>query len=1021
VVYRAHDLRNDREVALKLLRVEYARPKSQERFRQETEILARLHHPNIVAYYDSGEFNGAPWYAMSYVEGESLKDRIDREGQLPIGESLRIAKEVADALAHAHAAGVVHRDITPGNILLQGDRVFVADFGIARALDRGAREQWISTSGVTIGTAPYMSPEQGGAEKKIDGRSDIYSLGCVLYEMIGGLPPFSGPSATATVARHILDPVPPIETLRSSVPKAVAEVVYRALAKSPADRFKSAADFSKALEAVALDPATSVVAPSYPRLRRAAIGAVAGAVLAAVVWTAWVAGARVIDARAVAAADTVRLVVFPFAHDSGVAATLDADRLMRQGLMRWRGVEVVDPFALAEAMGTRTDGAVSASHARALALRFHAGRYIRGSLSVDGALLRLHAMLFDVAKGETPIAEASAMAPATGAALVAAYAGVVDRLLLRPTDSTALAASTTGTSNLAARQAFLRGQLELEHWDLPAADSSFAAAARLDQHYAQASLWLALSRLWAEKDTSTWQYAAEAAASGRQQLTASDQAMVDAVSTLAHGDRPRACALWDALARREPFSFSAWYGAADCLVQDQVVLADRTSPSGWRFRSGYHSALARYRRAFELRPAVLRALRADAFGGARELLSTSGTNMRDGFTEGSHAQYFAAYPSWGADTLCFVPFPYSVIGSSNPDSLRRLPRTVGIAVQHQRLLFRDIAAGWAASEPRSADAVHALALSLFLLGEPSAIDTLMHAKALATGPIERQRVVATEIWMRVQFALPGDIRALRMARRLADSLLRTRSADPVDPKILASIAALTGHAFEAAELDRRAPHSMQAASLRSVKSASRTLEIFAAFGGPGDTLRALGNRVDSLITVLSRSDQRDAARADALSRAAVLAFPETAMDAIPTFDARGSYLLQADAAFLRKDTARVRRILADLRDEREAFALPELTLDALYPESWLLASMGDADAAARWLDPTLLRLRLSSSLVDPIRAAMLVRAMAFRAELAARSGDKRTAAEWAAAVVELWANADDFLQPTVRRMRALEQ
>ncbi len=683
MVYRAHDLRNDREVALKLLRVEFQGKHPLERFRQEIAILARLNHPNIVAYYESGEFNGAPWYAMSFVAGETLNDRLEREGQLPIGDSLRIAKEVADALAHAHAEGVVHRDIKPGNILLQGDRVFVADFGIARAIDRGEREQWISSSGVQIGTPAYMSPEQAGADKKIDGRSDIYSLGCVLYEMIGGLPPFSGPSGTATMARHILDPVPPLETLRSAVPKAVAEVVYRTLAKSPADRFKSAEEFSKVLAAVALDPATSVVAPSYRRVWRAAAGLLAASVLALAGWTAWLVGARAVDARAVAAADTVRLVVFPFEHDSGVAPTLDADRLMRQGLMRWRGVEVVDPFALAEAMGTRTDGSVSASRARALALGFRAGRYIRGSLSKDGALLRLQAMFYDVSKGETPIAEASATAVASGPPLLAAFTGIADRLLFRPVDSAAFAASTSGTSSLASRQAYLRGQSALDRWALSSADSAFAAATRIDPHYAQAFLWLALSRAWADRDSSTWQYAVEAAAAGRARLSEADRAMTDALSALFRDDRPGACAIWDALARREPFAFSAWYGAANCLLNDKLVLKDAKSPSGWRFRSSYHSALMRYRRAFELRPAVLSALRSNAFTDVRELLWTSGYVIRDGATGGPDPQQLAAFASWEGDTLAFVPFSYAVIGSSDPRILRRLPRTVGVAVRHQ--------------------------------------------------------------------------------------------------------------------------------------------------------------------------------------------------------------------------------------------------------------------------------------------------------------------------------------------------
>ncbi len=327
--------------------------------------------------------------------------------------------------------------------------------------------------------------------------------------------------------------------------------------------------------------------------------------------------------------------------------------------------------------------------------------------------------------------------------------------------------------------------------------------------------------------------------------------------------------------------------------------------------------------------------------------------------------------------------------------------------------------GWVASDPHSAEAAQALALSLFLLGEPSAIDTLMRAKSLAIEPAERQRVAMMEIWMRVQFALPADLRALRKARDLADSLLAARSSDPVDPETLASIAALTGHAFEAERLERRAEGRVLGASSPLIRLASRTMVVFAAFGGPADTLRALEQRIDSLVATSASPDLRAMHRAGALGRAAGLAFPDVQLSAVASLGTSNQYLLNAEAAYVRGDNARALQVLTNMQHVRDAFLPLDPTIDGLYPEAWLLGAMGDTRSAIERLDPALSNLRASSYLVDPITAATLVRAMAYRADLAARAGDRRSAALWAAAVAELWANADEFLQPLVKRMRQL--
>ena len=863
-----------------------------------------------------------------------------------------------------------------------------------------------------------MSPEQAAADALIDGRSDIYSTGCVLYEMLAGEKPFSGSSASALMARHMFDPVPRLTTVRRALPKSVEAVVYRALAKSPADRFSSATEFAHVLEAVAKDPQTSV-AQSPRKARRAALATLAVAALVAIALVARPSWERAADARSVAAADTTRMVVFPFDREPAVAPPLDVAQSILLAMLRWKGLDLVDPSALSEAMGSEGGTAVTASELRALALRLHAGRFVRGRVWQDGDSTRVQAMLFDVSLGERQLFETSGTISSNSAANQAMFAALTDRLLLRARDSTEIADGANGTTSLGSRQAYLRGKKDLERWDLQAADSDLASALRLDAHNAAAALWLALSRNWAEKDTATWFYAAEAAASRRADLSASDQAKLDALAALAHGDQPRACRLWDAQTRQAPFDFAVWYGAADCLLSDNVVLPDATSPSGWKFRSGYHSALVRYQRAFALRPAVLRALRHDAFGDAQTLLKTSGNDLRMGVSLGPKSNSFAAFPSWESDTLCFVPFSFAVISSSDARVLRRLPRTVGIAVREQRQLFREIAAGWSASDRESAEAAHALALALFLLGEPSALDTLMRAKSLAADQSERQRIATSEVWMRLQFALPGDAAALRRARELADSLLRSRSANPVDPTTLASIAALTGHAFEVVRLQRDLPTKVVVPGSIPVRALSRTLLYLAAFGGPADSLLALERRTDSLIVAVVAPDQRGAARGEALSRADALAMPELRMHSIQSFGASQPSFLDGDVALARGDTAGARAALASVRTMRGAFDLPELTVDAIYPEAWLLAATGDTLGAIAWLDPILTRVRLSSSLVDPVRAAMLVRAMAFRAELAAATGDRRGAAQWAAAVVELWSGADSFLQPLVDRMRAL--
>ena len=250
VVHAARDSRHSRLVAVKVLNEELGQALGAERFLREIAIAARLSHPHIVPLLDSGEADGRLFYVMSLVDGESLRQRIDRERQLPVEDALEITRQAASALAYAHSRGVVHRDIKPENILLSGGEAMVADFGIARAVT-AASDSRLTESGLAIGTPLYMSPEQAAGERDVDARSDIYSLGAVLYEMLAGEPPFTGPTTQVITARKLSGPAPDITQIRPTVPSAVRDVIARALAQVPADRFATAAQLADAVRLAA--------------------------------------------------------------------------------------------------------------------------------------------------------------------------------------------------------------------------------------------------------------------------------------------------------------------------------------------------------------------------------------------------------------------------------------------------------------------------------------------------------------------------------------------------------------------------------------------------------------------------------------------------------------------------------------------------------------------------------------------------------------------------------------------------
>jgi len=278
-VYLAQDLKHARKVAIKVLRPELAAAIGVDRFVREIEIAAHLTHPHILPLFDSGQADGLLYYVMPYVEGESLRDRLTREGKLPVATAVRLTDQIASALTHAHQAGIVHRDIKPENILLVGDQAIVADFGIAHAV-QVAGGTTLTGTGFVLGTPAYMSPEQALGSADVDATTDVYALGCMLYEMVGGRTPFHGATPQALLAQHAARTVPSLRTTDASIPAFLERAVERAMAKEPADRFPSASAFADVLTTA------TMVAPVRRRIwrRRAAGIAASLVVLAAVAW-----------------------------------------------------------------------------------------------------------------------------------------------------------------------------------------------------------------------------------------------------------------------------------------------------------------------------------------------------------------------------------------------------------------------------------------------------------------------------------------------------------------------------------------------------------------------------------------------------------------------------------------------------------------------------------------------------------------------------------------------------------------
>jgi len=535
-VFLAQDLKHDRPVALKVLHPDLAQVLGPERFLREIRLCARLQHPHILVVHDSGNADGLLWFTMPFVQGENLRSRLTRERQLQLESALRIAREVADALHYAHQNGVIHRDIKPENILLSGSHALVADFGIARALSPEGSEQ-LTESGISLGTPRYMSPEQAVAQRDIDQRTDIYSLGCVVYEMLTGEPPFTGPTPQAVLAKRLSEPVPHLRTGRD-VPLALERAVTKALARSPADRFPTAAEFAEALEMDGVrdrEDSAPTMAASRPRrllARPVAIGlAVLVLALGVLAGLKWVRPSR--------PAPSASTAVLPFVDlspqkDQEYFSDGLTDELITT-LSQVPGLRVPARTSSFQFKGQNPD-------LQEVGRKLHVGSVLEGSVRKSGNRLRVSVQLISIEDGyqlwaesfDRDLSDVFAVQEEVARSIVSAL-----RVRLSPNKDSALAARPT--ADLQAYDLYLKGRYAWNQRTGPSLEEAvryLTQATARDPSFARAWAALADAELLVVPYSGHGTVAAawERAKAAAQRALALDSTSAEAYTALGYGN-----------------------------------------------------------------------------------------------------------------------------------------------------------------------------------------------------------------------------------------------------------------------------------------------------------------------------------------------------------------------------------------------------------------------------------------------------------------------------------------------------
>ena len=553
-VYLAEEVALGRRVVIKVLPPELAASINVERFRREIQLAASLHHPHIVPLLTAGESDGLLYFTMPFIEGETLRARLTREGKLPVADVTRIVREVADALAYAHRRGIAHRDIKPENVLLSDDHALVTDFGVAKALSQATGTATLTAVGVTLGTPVYMAPEQAAADPAADHRTDIYAVGVLAYEMLGGRPPFSGTTPQQVLAAQITEVPEPITRLRSDLPPSLAATVMRCLEKEPSARWQTAGELRGELEGVPT-PSTLPAATWPRRGRRVMVASALVLALAAVAIV--VARGR----RSPASGAPSLVAVLPFSvRGSGDIAYLGDGmvNLLSTSLDGAGDLRTVDPRAvlsMARQVGALTLDPASGA---AVADRLGAGRFILGDVVAAGGRVQIAASFYD--RGQSGAAEVTATVEGDGSQVFSLVDQLAARLLAAASGGpaarvTRIAAVTT--SSLPALKAYLDGEAAFRQGRADSAVTAFQQAVAADTSFALAYYRLSVAAEWATRAALASE-AAEQAVRTSAHLAAHDRLLLQALLTTRRGDAREAQRLYRSIIGTYPDDIEAW-------------------------------------------------------------------------------------------------------------------------------------------------------------------------------------------------------------------------------------------------------------------------------------------------------------------------------------------------------------------------------------------------------------------------------------------------------------------------------
>lgn len=935
VVFQARDLIGERDVAIKLLYPDLARALGGERFLREIRILQQLAHPNILPLLDSGTIElmpglDLPWHAMPLAREETLRARLTREGALPVETALGFIRDLCAALSHAHGQGVIHRDIKPENILLVDGHAVLADFGIARAITVAGGET-LSTTGIVVGTPAYMSPEQSTGARQLDGRSDLYSLGVVLYETLAGHPPFSAMTPQAVSARHQFETPPPIAIVRPGLPPGVNRLLDRLLTKVPADRYQSAAEVLAAAEHAA-------DAPTAKAKHRTWYGVLAGVMAIGLVV------ARIATSSSGPPLDQARYAVLPFQTIEPIRSRLlnggAAQELVADILVRIPEHKVISTLTTAGALEGITS--LTAAQALEVARDLNAGRAVWGQVREVADTILVTGILYDVNSGkelESSTIRLLAFELGIGT-LSQRFAELTYKLVLpgAPLPETAnaiLAAKSTASWRLLAT-----GDSALAAWNLVLADRKYREALELDPGYPDANLRLAQISEWQDAPAESWLAFARSAAGATDRLNQPDQILAAALLAMAERRYPAACSGYRQLIQLDSLSYQGWFGLGQCLTKDNIILPDSREPGGYRFRTSYREAVSAYRRGLTLVPPSYLNYAGGSLQTLTRRLAASPASMRFGRLDDTSTRVFPAYPGLEHDTLAYRP--------ADPESVMRsvVPPGWAEALQRNRDTLVAITTFWVNRFPASIAAQEARAEALEIAGHLSGPDTNASALGLThrlrrSAPPGSVNLAVREVRLLVKLGRQDE------ARLVAESTLAIPPVDQAAGQSLAALASLIGRNDRAADLLEQYGDLQFATPsgelievpLELARDANRLLA-YAGAGEPAESLRVIQERLVRAVAKTVARDQQARTLDALLFQPSLLAYPEI-QRALP-----GRYTpARIIAAMIRGDTASAHSLLDSTLNSRPIAVRGMVSPDFALLESRLLQLLGDTAGA----------------------------------------------------------------------------